>query len=94
MAVKTLYGRQEVQGQFIKEANSMCSLNHKHIIQLYGIVLSHPLMLVGEEGRREREKGGGKGEERGEEEGEGERENMCYVVYLCMYLDTCSVTYM
>ena len=51
-------------------------------------------MLVGEEGRKEREKGGGKGEERGEEEGEGERENMCYVVYLCMYLDTCSVTYM
>lgn len=46
VAVKTLYGRQEVQGQFIKEANSMCSLNHRHIIQLYGIVLSHPLMLV------------------------------------------------
>ena len=46
VAVKTLYGKQEVQGQFIKEANSMCSLNHKNIIQLYGIVLSHPLMLV------------------------------------------------
>ena len=64
VAVKTLYGKQEVQGQFIKEANSMCSLNHKHIIQLYGIVLSHPLMLVGE---KEREGGrGGRGEERGE----------------------------
>ena len=46
VAVKTLYGQTEVQEQFIKEANSMCSLNHKHIIQLYGIVLSHPLMLV------------------------------------------------
>lgn len=46
VAVKTLYGRQEVQSLFIKEANSMTSLNHKHIIQLYGIVLSQPLMLV------------------------------------------------
>lgn len=47
MAIKTLYGKQEIQEQFIKEANSMTTLNHKHIIQLYGIVLSQPLMLVG-----------------------------------------------
>ena len=47
MAIKTLVGKQEVQNLFIKEANSMASLNHKHIIQLYGIVLSQPLMLVG-----------------------------------------------
>ena len=70
VAVKTLYGKQEVQGQFIKEANSMCSLNHKNIIQLYGIVLSHPLMLVGEGGKGE----GRRGEERkGEERVEGWR---------------------
>ncbi len=46
VAVKRLYGRQEVQTQFIKEANSMCSLDHPNIIKLYGIVLSEPLMLV------------------------------------------------
>ena len=46
MAVKRLYGQQEVQTQFIKEANSMCSLDHPSIIRLYGIVLSEPLMLV------------------------------------------------
>lgn len=63
--MKTLYGKQEVQGQFIKEANSMCSLNHKNIIQLYGIVLSHPLMLVGEGGGRVRERGEEKRGERG-----------------------------
>ena len=45
MAVKTLFRKQEVQ-QFIKEVNSMATLHHKHIIQLYGIVLSQPLMLV------------------------------------------------
>ena len=73
MAVKTLYGRQEVQGQFIKEANSMCSLNHKHIIQLYGIVLSHPLMLVG--------MGGWEGRRR-----ERERERVYYFVCVYMYL--------
>lgn len=79
VAVKTLYGKQEVQGQFIKEANSMCSLNHKNIIQLYGIVLSHPLMLVGERGEGmeaggERERGEGGGRERGEGERRGEGE--------------------
>ena len=46
MAIKTLYSRQAVQDQFIKEANSMASLNHHHIIQLYGVVLDQPLMLV------------------------------------------------
>ena len=46
VAIKRLYGRQEVQSQFIKEANSMCSLDHPNIIRLYGIVLSEPLMLV------------------------------------------------
>ena len=46
MAVKTLYSKKEVLDHFIKETNSMASLNHKHIIQLYGIVLSQPLMLV------------------------------------------------
>lgn len=46
VAVKTLYSKHEVQDHFIKEANSMASLNHHHIIQLYGIVLSHPFMLV------------------------------------------------
>lgn len=46
VAVKRLYGKQEVQSQFIKEANSMCTLSHVNIIRLYGIVLSEPLMLV------------------------------------------------
>ena len=46
VAIKTLYGKHEVQN-FIKEANSMASLNHKHIIQLYGIVFSQSFMLVG-----------------------------------------------
>ena len=43
--MKTLYVRQEVD-QFIKEANSMATLHHKHIIQLFGVVLAQPLMLV------------------------------------------------
>ena len=46
VAVKTLYGKREVQSQFITEADSMRSLSHPHIIRLYGIVLSSPLMLV------------------------------------------------
>ena len=46
VAVKTLYGKEEVQAQFIREADSMRTLNHPHIIRLYGIVLSSPLMLV------------------------------------------------
>jgi activated CDC42 kinase 1 len=46
VAVKTLYGKDEVHGKFIKEADSMRALLHQHIIQLYGIVLSSPLMLV------------------------------------------------
>ena len=46
VAVKTLYGREEVHSTFIKEAQSMRALLHPHIIQLYGIVLSAPLMLV------------------------------------------------
>ena len=41
-----LYGKADVQAQFIKEADSMRALNHRHIIRLYGIVLSAPLMLV------------------------------------------------
>jgi activated CDC42 kinase 1 len=48
VAVKTLYGKEEVHSTFIKEAQSMRSLLHQHIIQLYGIVLSSPLMLVQE----------------------------------------------
>ncbi len=40
-----MYGKQELD-EFIKEANSMTTLHHKHIIQLFGIVLSTPLMLV------------------------------------------------
>ena len=46
VAVKTLYGKDEVHSTFIKEAQSMRALLHQHIIQLYGIVLSSPLMLV------------------------------------------------
>ena len=78
VAVKTLYGKQEVQGQFIKEANSMCSLNHKNIIQLYGIVLSHPLMLVGEGG-----KGEGGRERRGEERREWKGEEKLGLTKFC-----------
>jgi serine/threonine protein kinase len=48
VAVKTLYGKEEVHSTFIKEAQSMRALLHPHIIQLYGIVLSSPLMLVQE----------------------------------------------
>jgi len=32
---------------FVKEVNSMHSLDHPNIIRLYGIVLSAPLMMVG-----------------------------------------------
>lgn len=31
---------------FVKEVNAMHSLNHPNLIQLYGIVLSSPLMMV------------------------------------------------
>ena len=37
---------QQMQMEFIKEANAMSLLDHPHIIRLYGIVLSVPMMLV------------------------------------------------
>lgn len=37
---------QQMQVEFIKEANAMSLLDHPHIIRLYGIVLSVPVMLV------------------------------------------------
>ena len=37
---------QQMQMEFIKEANAMSLLDHPHIIRLYGIVLSAPMMLV------------------------------------------------
>ena len=36
----------QMQMDFIKEANAMSLLDHPHIIKLYGIVLSTPMMLV------------------------------------------------
>lgn len=39
---------QQMQLEFIKEANAMSLLDHPHIIRLYGIVLSVPMMLVTE----------------------------------------------
>ena len=36
----------KMQMDFIKEANAMSLLDHPHIIRLYGVVLSTPLMLV------------------------------------------------
>lgn len=39
---------QQMQMEFIKEANAMSLLDHPHIIRLYGIVLSVPMMLVTE----------------------------------------------
>lgn len=36
----------QMQMDFIKEANAMSLLDHPHIIKLYGVVLSTPLMLV------------------------------------------------
>ncbi|XP_048581011.1 uncharacterized protein LOC5520002 isoform X2 [Nematostella vectensis] len=38
----------QMQTDFIKEANSMALLDHPHIIRLFGIVLSTPMMLVTE----------------------------------------------
>ena len=35
-----------MQMEFIKEANAMSLLDHPHIIRLYGVVLSAPMMLV------------------------------------------------
>ncbi len=46
MAIKTLFSNHGKLEQSIKEANAMSMLNHKHIIQLYGIVLSEPFMMV------------------------------------------------
>lgn len=51
MAVKCLKawndsGFQQMQMEFIKEANAMSLLDHPHIIRLYGVVLSVPMMLV------------------------------------------------
>lgn len=37
---------QQMQMEFIKEANAMSLLDHPHIIRLYGVVLSAPMMLV------------------------------------------------
>ena len=37
---------QQMQMEFIKEANAMSLLDHPHIIRLYGVVLSVPMMLV------------------------------------------------
>ena len=37
---------QQMQMEFIKEANAMSLLDHPHIIRLHGIVLSVPMMLV------------------------------------------------
>ncbi len=31
---------------FVKEVNSMHTLDHPHLIRLYGVVLSSPLMMV------------------------------------------------
>ncbi|KAJ7331661.1 protein kinase super [Desmophyllum pertusum] len=39
---------QQMQMEFIKEANAMSLLDHPHIIRLHGIVLSVPMMLVTE----------------------------------------------
>lgn len=39
---------QQMQMEFIKEANAMSLLDHPHIIRLYGVVLSAPMMLVTE----------------------------------------------
>ncbi|KAL9970405.1 hypothetical protein ACROYT_G022776 [Oculina patagonica] len=39
---------QQMQMEFIKEANAMSLLDHPHIIRLHGIVLSTPMMLVTE----------------------------------------------
>lgn len=47
----------QMQMDFIKEANAMSLLDHPHIIKLYGIVLSTPMMLVSlytEHGKSER----------------------------------------
>ena len=37
---------QQMQMEFIKEANAMSLLDHPHIIRLHGVVLSVPMMLV------------------------------------------------
>ena len=63
--MKTLYVRQDAE-QFIKEANSMTTLHHRHIIQLFGVVLAQPLMLVWRGGR---EGGEGRGGTEGGREG-------------------------
>lgn len=49
VAVKTIYTQEKgpsIERLFIKEAQSMAQLDHKHIIKLFGIVLGHQLMLV------------------------------------------------
>lgn len=46
VAVKILKGVDGSLEDFIEEVNVMHSLNHPHIIQLFGIVLSNPLMMV------------------------------------------------
>lgn len=39
---------QQMQMEFIKEANAMSLLDHPHLIRLHGVVLSAPMMLVTE----------------------------------------------
>lgn len=36
----------EVLDDFIREVNAMHSLDHKNLIRLYGVVLSHPMKMV------------------------------------------------
>lgn len=50
MAVKCLktdvLSQPEVLDDFIREVNAMHSLDHKNLIRLYGVVLSHPMKMV------------------------------------------------
>ena len=44
--MKVLHGCNAVS-DFVREANAMHFLSHQYLIRLHGIVLSEPLMMVG-----------------------------------------------
>lgn len=50
MAVKCLktdvLSQPEALDDFIREVNAMHSLDHRNLIRLYGVVLSHPMKMV------------------------------------------------
>jgi len=37
---------EDVQGEVVKEASAMSCLNHPNLIQLYGVLITSPIMLV------------------------------------------------